>query len=293
MILQVRRTLNVPIIEQLAAEKFESGYRPLYAASMARRLGLVLGVVLILAPRASVAQGADPDEFPGADFFYDAGAIGFVYAPLAVWAAAELAFDPPAEPRLFPRSEGGETLEGNTVPEIYLGIGGAALAAALFSPDRDGQWFHLQGFAQATATTLAVSGIAKLIFGRHRPFYLEGSPDSDHRKSFPSSHSSSSFVMASYGCMYLHRDGELGAIRTSSCAALLATASLIAYSRVRDNRHHPSDLIAGAVLGTAIATGFFVWHERRYRGATDDVLEASPWVGSGGRSLVLGFSGLF
>lgn len=260
---------------------------------MARGLGLVLSVVLILVPRAGSAQDADPDEFPGADYFYDGGAIAFVYAPLALWAAAELAFDPPAEPRLFSSSEGGEPLEGNTVPEIYVGIGAAALAAALFAPDRGGRWFHLEGFAQAAATTLAVSGIAKLIFGRHRPFYVEGSPDSDHRKSFPSSHSSTSFVTASYACMYLHRDGELGAIRTSSCAALLATASLIAYSRVRDNRHHPSDVITGALLGTAIATGFFAWHERRYRDATDDALEASPWVGSGGRSFVLGFSGLF
>jgi membrane-associated phospholipid phosphatase len=242
---------------------------------------------VVAAPAAAAAQ--DADEFPGAELFYDAGAIGFVYAPLALVATAELAFDPPLAPRWFSDPEADVPEFKNTVPELYVGVGGALLATGLFVTKADGRWFHVKGMAQSITTTLAISSLAKNVFGRRRPHWTSESIDRDHRRSFPSSHASTTFSLSTYGCLFLHRDGELGRVRTPLCAGLAAVAGLVAYSRVIDRRHHRSDVLAGALLGVVTSTGFFVWQESRYSRATG---AAEPGE-STGFPLGLGWAGSF
>ena len=230
---------------------------------MPRAPALALALaVLVASPAAAVAQEAD--EFPGGEFFYDAGAIGFVYAPLAIVATAELAWDPPQMPRLFDDPLNEDPAFENTVPELYVGLGGAILATGLFASREEGRWFHVKGMAQSISTTLAISSVAKNIFGRRRPHWTPESTDRDHRRSFPSSHASTTFSLATYGCLFLHRDGGLDWIDTPLCAGLAAVAGLVAYSRVGDRRHRRSDIIAGALVGVVTSTSFFVWQESRY-----------------------------
>lgn len=246
----------------------------------------IAAAVVISALAAAPARAQeDPDDFPGGSFFYDAGAIGLVYAPLAVVAAVEIGFDPPRLPRLFSSKEGGVARFANTVPELYVGLAGAALATGIFIPIREGRWFHVKGMAQAVSLTLAITSIGKNVFGRRRPHWTTDSDKvPDTRRSFPSGHSSTSFSIASYACMFLQRK-ELTLQSGLGCTALLAAAGLTAYSRVRDNRHHKSDVIAGALLGTITSTTMFVLAERRYQTELDEA--GTP------TSLSLGWGGQF
>lgn len=222
-------------------------------------------ILLTLAAAGPAHAQQDADDFPGGDFFYDGGAIGLVYVPLAIVAAVELGLDPPDSPRLFSPDEGGSPTFANTVPEPYVGIAGAVVAAAIFLPIREGRWFHVKGMAQSVSVTLALTSVGKNLFGRHRPHWSpESNGETDTRRSFPSGHSSTAFSIASYGCLFLHRDGP-GVVPGLACGTLLAAAGLTAYSRVRDSRHHGTDVIAGAMLGTVTSAALFAVTESRYQ----------------------------
>ena len=220
-------------------------------------------LVLLAAGPASAEE--DPDAFPGADLFTRPGTVGLVYTPLAIVATVELGFSPPSQPVLFSPEEGGIAESSNTVPELYVGLAGAAIATGLFLAEREGRWYHIEGMAQSISLTLALTSIGKNAFGRHRPHWtLETSAIEDTRRSFPSGHSSTAFSIATYGCLFLHRDGP-GLWKGVSCAALMVAAGLTAYSRLGDNRHHGSDILAGATLGITASTSLFLLAETRYR----------------------------
>jgi hypothetical protein len=255
-----------------------------------RAPALALALAVLVASPAAAGAQQDADEFPGGEFFYDAGAIGFVYAPLALVAAAELAWDPPLMPRLFDDPDSDNPDFENTIPELYVGLGGALLATSLFASCEEGRWFHVEGMAQSISTTLAISSVAKNIFGRRRPHWTAESTDRDHRRSFPSSHASTAFSLSTYGCLFLHRDGELGWVRTPLCAGLAAVAGLVAYSRVGDRRHHRSDVLAGALVGVVTSTSFFVWQESRYDHAREGEDAAAETAGF---PVGLGWAGSF
>jgi phosphatidate phosphatase len=78
----------------------------------------------------------------------------------------------------------------------------------------------------------------------------------ESRKSFPSGHSSTSFYIAIFLILYLHRTWHkrhLGLLTHFFQFILFAMAFFTAMSRVVDNKHHPSDVIAGTVLGSVVA----------------------------------------
>jgi len=80
----------------------------------------------------------------------------------------------------------------------------------------------------------------KWAFGRVRP-------NGNCCKSFPSGHTSNSFTIAAVA-HELYGD-EIGAIA-------YGLATLVAVSRINDNKHYLSDVIFGAALGTAVGRGF-------------------------------------
>jgi membrane-associated phospholipid phosphatase len=118
---------------------------------------------------------------------------------------------------------------------LALGLAGAALDA-----DRRGRW--LRGVA-VVATSYAVNYGIKIIVRRRRPD-LDGLPPLSptvSRLSFPSAHATTSFAAAR---VY---SGLVPA------AALYPAAGAFAASRPYLGVHYPSDVLAGAVLGTLIA----------------------------------------
>jgi len=61
--------------------------------------------------------------------------------------------------------------------------------------------------------------------------------------SFPSGHSASAFAFAT----------AVGAVRPRAALPLRGLAALVAYSRVHTGVHYPGDVVAGALVGTALA----------------------------------------
>ncbi|GGF98665.1 undecaprenyl-diphosphatase [Paenibacillus aceti] len=105
------------------------------------------------------------------------------------------------------------------------------------------------------------------LFYRDRPFVaMEVHQLISHaaNASFPSNHSIGSFVIATAICLYRHKDGILW----------LPLASLIAFSRIWNGVHFPSDVVGGALIGviSAILVHQLVRHWAFARKCTDACL---------------------
>jgi hypothetical protein len=163
--------------------------------------------------------------------------------PLAMGAGSLLArgFDTPLE-EAARRSFGGETVIGDLGVETLLA---ASVAVGVFHPRegrtvRDELWTQ----AEAFALTLGISEGFKYLIGRRRP-------DLSDVLSFPSGHTSMAFCAATL----ISRDAgpALG-------IPAYGVAFLTAFSRVESGRHFVSDVLAGAALGTAVATAIDALH---------------------------------
>ena len=119
---------------------------------------------------------------------------------------------------------------------LAIGLGGRAL-----DPARGDRWLRaLRAVIGAYVLNTAIKPLA----GRRRPELaglpaLTGTPTG---LSFPSAHASTSFA----GALAYSRMGV-------PAPPLYALASALALSRLYLGVHHPSDILAGAVLGSAVA----------------------------------------
>jgi membrane-associated phospholipid phosphatase len=121
---------------------------------------------------------------------------------------------------------------------LWLAIGAAG---QLIDRRRRGRW---RAGMRAVAAAYALNTAIKPLAGRRRP-ELPGLPPlsaTPTKLSFPSAHASTSFA----GALAYSRAGqpEVG---------LYALAVALSLSRVYLGVHHPSDVLAGAMLGTAVA----------------------------------------
>jgi undecaprenyl-diphosphatase len=106
------------------------------------------------------------------------------------------------------------------------------------------------GGLAALAVTAAVVNIAVKPLGRRRrPDRLEGDvPVARHvrmpsSRSFPSGHTAAAFAFST----------GVGHVLPVAGAPLHALAALVGYSRVHTGVHYPGDVIAGAMMGIALA----------------------------------------
>jgi len=103
-----------------------------------------------------------------------------------------------------------------------------------------------------------VTPLLKRAFGRARPVQEEGSasfhPLDSSFQSFPSGHATNAFAAAT--AIAAHYDNWV--VPT----IVYTLASGVAISRVNDRAHFPSDVLAGALIGRAVAKGVVARHGR-------------------------------
>ncbi len=103
-----------------------------------------------------------------------------------------------------------------------------------------------------------VTPLLKRAFGRARPSQGEGShsyhpfSNTAHHESFPSGHATNAFAFAT--AVAGHYDSWV--VPT----IVYTIASGVAFSRVNDRAHFPSDVLAGALIGRAVAKGVVARH---------------------------------
>ncbi|MEO1230320.1 MAG: phosphatase PAP2 family protein [Myxococcota bacterium] len=146
-------------------------------------------------------------------------------------------------------------LSSLTAPLVFSGLDAATTDRGIGGGERFGR--DTVVVLQTYAATYFATNVLKVVAHRLRPFnydpdQVERRRDGDSRLSFPSGHTSMAFAgAASLSSMLDQRyPAEPWAIGVS--VAGFALASAVGINRVLAGRHFPSDVLAGAALGTTL-----------------------------------------
>lgn len=157
---------------------------------------------------------------------------------------------------------------------LYFGLSGATIVVGHLARDRTASRVGLR-----MLETLAVTGVAtialKTTIGRTRPGFgreqdeFDSFNGSSSYRSLPSGHTSTAFAVATVLTL------ELGDRGPWIPYVAYPIATWVGVSRVMDERHWPTDILAGAALGILSAQ---VWHGvRRDDGATRSAWSPAIW----------------
>jgi membrane-associated phospholipid phosphatase len=131
--------------------------------------------------------------------------------------------------------------------EYAIGLSAGLLAGGLAFDNWDVRDTGRDAVEASILSGFLTNVVFKTTFGRERPYQSDGAtvfkPFSSNA-SFPSGHATEAFTVASVIAM--RSDGWV--VPTVS----YTVASLVAVSRVYQQAHFPSDVLAGAVFGTAV-----------------------------------------
>jgi membrane-associated phospholipid phosphatase len=147
-----------------------------------------------------------------------------------------------------------------TISDIGMfSLDAVAIGVPIAKGDKQGAF---QAGGSIAAATLVSTGL------KHT--FPEWRPDRSDRRSFPSGHTSNAFAAAT---SLLEREGADVGIPA------LAVASVVGFARVKANKHHWYDVVAGAGIGTI--SGLVITH----RPKGDRITNVIPWVDSDGAGL--------
>ena len=147
-------------------------------------------------------------------------------------------------------------------------LGGAALLLVLSRPGEavGPRLEDLAVYVEAVSVAQVATTALKLAIGRARPvLYTNAATPTvarDELGSLPSGHASTAFSAAAAYWSIMQRRGEAGR-RTPQIVGLFALATATAALRVAAHQHFPTDVIAGAVLGTAVGWAIPQLHPMR------------------------------
>jgi membrane-associated phospholipid phosphatase len=119
------------------------------------------------------------------------------------------------------------------------------LALIIYTAITDFSWPNAIKLAVLPAVCLVLVGVFRIAFNRKRPYHKEGANITPLiykgvDKSFPSRHLASALVIAIVSISYF----------TWAGIPLLVLSLPMAYIRFAMGLHYPTDLLAGAILGT-------------------------------------------
>ncbi|MGB0176677.1 MAG: phosphatase PAP2 family protein [Owenweeksia sp.] len=177
----------------------------------------------------------------------------------------------------------GFAIAGEAMGNTYYVAGALVLSyggACLFKNERLGEAVWVT--TKSVVISAVITHTLKSVFNRQRPFeggddpdaleWFNGRPFQDGNKSFPSGHTTTAFAIASGLSNYYNDKWWVGAVA-------YPLAGLTAWSRMYDDKHWLSDIMAGAAIG--IFTGKVV--------NTQENIKVSVMPSTFNGSLLLGF----
>lgn len=269
---------------------------------MRHKVGLVVALGLVLGRKTAHADPASAAS-SGAltpSYLYDGGAIPLLWLPALGSLAVDRWVPARATPLYFSAQDGGAPRSRWENPAWTLPLVAVGLGAAMVAGGDDSRWYHVKGLAEAMATSSLLVSVLKPAFGRHRPDWTANVTPRSDEKSFPSGHTTAAFVVATYAALYLH--GRVFDSDTSpwtegaAYGGIFLGASLVAGERIYHARHHLSDLLAGAAIGSATSFAMFRFQDHRFRNRGSETPDSGGWQltpSFSRESATLGLSGAF
>jgi membrane-associated phospholipid phosphatase len=234
-------------------------------------------VALALVLTTSVAA-AEPRESFDASYLYDDGAVPFFWLPLTLGVSLD-PFTPARDsPFGFASEEGGAKRGSWEVPVWAVSAMGLGAATGIYASGDDASLYHGKGLAQSLATTLFLTNLGKVAIGRRRPYWSRDLKDPDAQRSFPSGHSSQAFAIATYSILFLRGrvfDDPSSPGAFAAYGGIGAAAFALAAERVLHNRHHPTDVLIGGLIGIASSLVFYRYQDWNYDEAREAALTMS------------------
>jgi membrane-associated phospholipid phosphatase len=139
---------------------------------------------------------------------------------------------------------------------LLLGMSGAAALGSVWGQRRDAALGNAAAFADAVTWATAADEWLKVLIHRNRPIlYTSDAPfaaqSRGNQESFPSGHAELAFAVATAYTTIARREHLPHATRNA--VVLYVAASAVSVLRVAAAKHFPTDVLAGAVLGSAVS----------------------------------------
>jgi membrane-associated phospholipid phosphatase len=133
-------------------------------------------------------------------------------------------------------------------------------------------------YLEALSWAFAAKNLLKFLVPRYRPYLYSGSGPAPSTDSFPSGHATIAFTAAAFSLYTFQAYFPSSPYLLPLALAGYGLAGLTATFRVVSGMHFLTDVLAGALLGTAVGYGIPLLHRTwaRKRGGSEVALEASP-----------------
>lgn len=223
----------------------------------------ITGVLLMLSTTAGVSQG-QPAEFRYTANWVDVAAVTTTGVTGLLPGLLKLPSGPPScapcNPADLPGIDrwvvGADSRVARRGSDLLLiGVGGLATFVAVHGRTSQQARGNIAVLANSISWTSASTSWLKVAFRRKRPvLYTSDAATAagsvDNQRSFPSGHASVAFAAATSYLVMANR--EHLPHRTRNAILLYGGATGVSALRVAGGRHFPTDVLAGAVLGTGI-----------------------------------------
>jgi membrane-associated phospholipid phosphatase len=167
--------------------------------------------------------------------------------------------------------------------EYSFAVLGGYAVFGVAARDREAMNVAVDGLLASLFASGIATPVLKFAVGRARPNADLGNhyftPFSTSNQSFPSGHTTQAFAVAS---VIAAHDSHLWVKIVA-----YGIAGTVGLARIEQNAHWTSDVLAGAILGTAIGNAVVLLNDRQRRGAEGPKVTFSPLVSPHGGGLLL------